>query len=64
MINGLENFTAKMSVQPLVQVALRSSQEFDGNDKAATIHWLDQVKLVAEKTGNDPVKVGISKLKG
>ena len=29
-----------------------------------TIPWLDQVKLVAERTGNDLVEVGISKLKG
>ena len=30
----------------------------------ATIPWLDQVELLAERTGNDPVDVGISKLKG
>ena len=41
MINPLENFTAKISVQLLAQAALRSIQEFDGNDKAATIFWLD-----------------------
>ena len=64
MINGLENFTAKFSVQPSAQAALGSIQEFDGNDKAATIAWLDQVELVAEKIGNDSVEVGISKLKG
>ena len=63
MINALENFTAKISVQPLAQAAFGSIQEFDGNDKTSTIPWLDQVKLVAERTGNDPVKVGISKLK-
>ena len=40
----------------MAQTALRSIQEFDGNDKATTIPWLDQVRLVAE--------VGISKLKG
>ena len=63
MTNTLENFTAKFSVQPLAQAALRSIQEFDGNDKAATIPWLDQGGLVAERTGNDPVEVGINKLK-
>ena len=63
MINALENFTAKISVQPLAQAALWSIQEFDGNDKATTIPWLDQVKLVAERTGNDLVEIGISKLK-
>ena len=29
-----------------------------------TIPWLDQFEVVAERTGNDPVEVGISKLKG
>ena len=33
-------------------------------NKSATIHWLDQVESVAEKTGNNLVEVGISKLKG
>ena len=64
MLNALENFTAKISVQPLVQAALRPIQEFDGNDKAATMPRLDHVKLVAERTGNSPVEVGISKIKG
>ena len=41
MINASENFTHKISVQPLAQAALRSIQEFDGNDKVATIAWLD-----------------------
>ena len=63
MLNALENFIAESSVQLLVQAALRSIQEFDGNDKAATIPWLDQVKLVVERTGNDPTEVGISNLK-
>ena len=53
-----------MSIQPLAQVVLGSIQEFDGKDKATTIPRLDQVELVAERTGNDLVKVGISKLKG
>ena len=64
MINALLSFTAKISVQPLAEAALRSIQEFDGNDKATTITWLDQAKLVVKRTGNDPVEVGISKLKG
>ena len=51
-------------MQLLAQIELRSIQEFDENDTAATIHWLDQVKLVVERTGNNPVEVGISKLKG
>ena len=48
----------------MAQAALRSIQEFDGNDKVATIPWLDPVELVAERTGNDPVEVGIIRLKG
>ena len=28
------------------------------------IHWLDHIEMVVEKTGIDPLKVGISKLKG
>ena len=58
MINALDNCTAKISVQLLAQVALRSIiHAFDGNDKAATIPWLDQVQLVTEGTD-------ISKLNG
>ena len=64
MINVLENFMAKDAVQLLPHAALRSIQEFDGSDKVATIPWLDQVELVAERMGNNPVEVGISKLKG
>ena len=38
--------------------------ENDGSDKAATIPWLDHIDMVAENTGIDPLKVGISKIKG
>ena len=41
-------------MQSLTQAALQSMQEFDANDKAATIPRLDQVKLVAERTGISP----------
>ena len=64
MINALENCTAKISVQPFVQAVLGSIQEFDGINKATTVPWLDQVELVAKRTGNDPVEVGISTVKG
>ena len=64
MLNALEKFSAKISVQPLAQAVLGSIQEFDGKDKATTIPWLDQIKLVAERISNDLVKVGISKLQG
>ena len=36
-------------------------KEFDRMNKSATIPSLDQVELVAERTGNNPVVVGISK---
>ena len=59
--SALENFTAQWLGQPLAHAAPGSIQEFDGDDKAATIPWLDQVELVLEKTGNDPMEVSISK---
>ena len=63
MLNALENFSANISMQLLAQAVLGSIQEFDWKDKAATITWLNKVELVAERTGNDPVEVGISKLR-
>ena len=51
-------------MQPLAQALLVSIQEFDRKYKATTIPWLDQVELMVERAGNDPVQVGISKLKG
>ena len=35
-----------------------------GATKDITIQWLDHIKMVDEKTGIDPLEVGISKLKG
>ena len=67
MLGALErlwNFTAKVSVQLLAQLVLRSIPDFDGKDKTVIIPWLDQVEQVTDRTGNDPVEVGISKLKG
>ena len=43
---------------------LGSISNFDGKDKTVTIPWLHQVEQVTERTGNDHVKVGVSKLKG
>ena len=43
---------------------LNAIQEFDGSYKESTISWLDQVELVAERTGFDSLEVGISQLKG
>ena len=64
MLNALENFYSQNFSAAISPSVLRSIQEFNGNDKATTIPWLDQVKLVAERTDNDPVEVDISKLKG
>ena len=63
-LERLEHFTGKVSVQPMAQPVLGSIPDFDGKDKTATIPWLDQVEQVTERTCNDPVEVGISKLKG
>ena len=43
---------------------LNALQEYEGSDRESTIPWLDQVELVAERTGIDPLEGGISKLKG
>ena len=59
VLNALENFSAK---QALAQSTLNSIQRFDGSDREATIPWSDQVELVAERTGINPLEVGISKL--
>ena len=61
LLYALGDFSAK---QALAQSTLNSIQEFDGSNREATIPWLDQVKLVAERTGIDLLEVGISKLKG
>ena len=50
VLNALENVSAK---QALAQSPLNSIQEFDGSDREATVPWLDQVELVAERTGID-----------
>ena len=61
VLKALENYSAK---QALTQSTLNSIQEYNGSDREATIPWLDQVELVAERIGIDPLEVGISKLKG
>ena len=61
VINALESFSAK---QTLAQSRLNAIQEFDGSDRELMLSWLEQVELVAERTGFDPLEVGISQLKG
>ena len=48
VINALESFSAK---QVLAQSTLNAIQEFDGSNKESTLTWLDQLELVAERTG-------------
>ena len=61
VLKALENYSTK---QALTQSTLNSLQEYDRSDREATIPWLDQVELVGERTGLDPLEAGISKLKG
>ena len=61
VINALESFSAK---QVLAQFTLNAIQEFNGSDRETTLSWLDRMELVVERTGFDPLEVGISKLKG
>ena len=48
----------------MAQLALGSIPDFNSKDKTVTIPWLDQVEQVTERTGNDPVEVDMSTLKG
>ena len=61
VLNALEKFSAKYA---LAQSTLNSIQEFDSSDREAPIPWLGQVELVAERTGIEPLEVGISKQRG
>ena len=49
-INALESFSAK---QALAQSTLNVIQESDGSGRESTFSWLDQVQLVAERTGRN-----------
>ena len=59
----MENF-AMMQSQPLTTSALSSIDWFDGTDKYNTMSWLDQVEVVAERSNQTPLEVGMAKLKG
>ena len=50
--------------QALAQTSLNFVQEYNGNNKNMTIQWLYHIKMVVEKTGIDPLEVGIKKLNG
>ena len=43
-------------------MSLNSIKEYDGSDREETILWLNNIELVAEKMGIDPLEVAISKL--
>ena len=59
-LNVLDSYSSK---QAITQTTLNSIPEYDGSNKFATIPWLDHINMVAENTGIDPLKVGISKSK-
>ena len=59
--NSLHVLDSYSSKQAITQTTLNSIPEYDGSKKAATILWLDQIKMVAENTGIDPLEVGIGK---
>ena len=50
-------------VQVLMQMAMKSIQQFDGTDREATIPWLDHDEAVARKRGFDPLEISMIKLK-
>ena len=60
-LNILDSYSTR---QPLAQTSLNSLQGYDRSNKDITTQWLDHFKMVAEKTGKDPLEVGISTLKG
>ena len=62
VLDALECFFSQACA--LAQSTLNGIQEYNGSDRESTISWLDQVELVAKRTGFDPLEVGISKLKG
>ena len=57
----LDSYSSK---QAITQMTHNAIPEYNGSDKAATILWLDHIMILAENTGIDPLKVGISKLRG
>ena len=60
-LHVLDSYSSK---QAITQTTLNSILKYDGSNKDATIPWLDHIKMVVENTGRNPLKVGISKLKG
>ena len=58
---ALEGYSTR---QAITHMLLNSIQEYDGSDREATILWLDHNEQVVEKTGIDPLEVGISTLRG
>ena len=52
------------SKQAITQTTINPVLECDGSNKTSTILWLDPIEMVAENTGINPLKIGISKWKG
>ena len=59
----MENF-ARMQSQPLTMSALSTIDWFDGTDKYNTMSWLAEVEVVAQRSNQTPLEVGMAKLKG
>ena len=47
-----------------MQTGINLIQEFDDTNLETTLLWLDHIKGVTKKMGFDPVKIGMSKLRG
>ena len=60
-LNVLDSYSSN---QAITQTNLNSIPEYDGSNKAGTIPWLVILKWWQRNTSIDPLKVGISKIKG
>ena len=45
-------------------MVMNSIQEFNSNDREATIPWLDHIETIARKMGFDLLEIDMGKLKG
>ena len=61
IVNVLDSYSSSLV---LMQTAMNLIQEFKSTNWEATIPWLDHLEGVTNKTGLDPLEIGMSKLKG
>ena len=59
----VDNFQC-LSKTPLQQAALDAISSFDGNNKADTTSWPEQVELLAKRGKESAVEIAMAKLKG